>query len=459
MYNLSQKMYQLDYKSGSELTDSDISSILMEHNRSVVKIMDRLEDYANGYNTTIKNKPDKAENVPNNRKAYAYGKRIVDTITNYLISSEPKYSCVDEDYLSEIKTIQLINDNMSESKDIIYNLVTFGMAGKIFYYDNNANVRYASIDPREFVPVYNYDVNPQLLAVIRYYTVTDSKGKDKMTYVDVYTDDNIRHFKGTSLNVISSDNTDTPHDFKQVPCAVYGGWNYSGMLYHVLDQIDAYDQLQNSDLNEIQKHALALLVFSDGASISSDDLRDAMDKGGLALPQGMSVKDAIAYLTKDINAAFNIDVRNNQKQEIFDLSTVPDFMSSEFSAQSGVALQYKLIGFDNSAKQVEEYFHQGESKSVDIMTATFDATWQNRAEYYKQYPDRVVSVNLIENLPTDVSAQLQHALILKNLGIPETIWLDALPAEYIGNNKQFIIDELAISQSEDVDYTALDELE
>jgi hypothetical protein len=164
-------------------------------------------------------------------------------------------------------------------------------------------------------------------------------------------------------------------------------------------------------------------------------------------------------LTKDINAAFNIDVRNNQKQEIFDLSTVPDFMSSEFSAQSGVALQYKLIGFDNSAKQVEEYFHQGESKSVDIMTATFDATWQNRAEYYKQYPDRVVSVNLIENLPTDVSAQLQHALILKNLGIPVTIWLDALPAEYIGNNKQFIIDELAMSQSEKVDYTALDEVE
>lgn len=463
MYNKELKSYQLDYQSGTEITKDDIKNIVDDHSSNIVPTMKKLEKYANGYNTKIKESENSKEsNVPNNTKSYAYGKRIVDTTTNYLISNNAKYSAKDQDYIKKIENLQLINNDARESKQIIYDLVRFGIAGKLFYYDTidgQATLSYAYINPMEFAAVYNYDVNPKLIAVIRYYTTINSSGVDESTNIVVYNEDNEQHYT-TGLNKEVIGGEIVAHNFNTVPFSVYGGGDYSGMLYHVLDQIDAYDVLQNGNLNEIEKNGLAIMIFSDGVNITPENIKKANDMGAFVAPTGMGAKEAAAYLTKEINSEFHTVVGANAKQEIFDLSTVPDFMSKEFAAESGVALRYKLIGFDNSARQIEEFFKDGESRSIDIMTKSFDNSWKSRSQYYQNYPERIVSIELVENIPNDTTLQLQNATILKSLGISPEVWVNALPIELI-NDKSSIIKEIDEREEKDMDadFIKLDEQE
>lgn len=454
MYNNARKRYQLDYKSGIEITITDIQNIIADHRNNITPVMKKLENYANGYNTKIKEKDNTTDSsVPNNTKCYAYGKRIVDTTTNYLISNNAKYFAKDQDYLQTIENIQLVNDDARETKEIIYDLVRFGIAGKLFYYeqeDNKPVLKYAYINPQEFVPIYDYSVNPKLIAVIRYYTTLDSAGANETTNVSVYNEDNEQVYIGSNSESYTLKET-IPHAFDTVPFAVYGGGDYSGMLYHVLDQIDAYDLLQNSNLNEVEKNSLAIMVFSDGVEVTAEGVKKANELGAWVAPTGMTAKDAVAYLTKEINSDFHNKVGENGKQEIFDLSNVPDFMSKEFAADSGVALRFKLIGFDNSAKQIEEFFKYGESRAIDIMTKSFDGTWKSRGQYYYDNPDRIVKVELIENIPNDTSIQLQNATILKGLGVDPEVWVNALPTDLIGNDKAAIIEQINKNAEKEID--------
>ena len=470
MYNRKLKFYQIDLEYGDELTESQIQNLISDHQSHIVPVMDRLDCYSTGYNKAIKQQPNKDPLVPNNRKAYAYGKRIVDTTTNYLISNPAKYDSKDTEFLQEIENLQSVNSDTFESKEIVHNLVRFGKAGKLFYYDFTTSggqpiLRYASIDPRNFIAVYNYDVNPRMIALIHYYDIDSPAGvdeNDNTRYVNVYSPSTRTMYEGTAsaggYELIDS----IPHPFSQVPFADYGGKDYSGLLYPVLDQIDAYDKLQNLNLNEIEKHDMAYLVSS--VDIDPETLAQAKEMGAFVLPSGTDATKTLTYLTKDINAEFNLNVRDNAKQEIFDLSTVPDFMSPDFAAQSGVALRYKLIGFDNSARQVEEYFKLGEQKSIDVMTEDIDSTWQSRESYYLQYPERIVSVELTENIPTDQAEQINAALSLKALNMPIDRIIAALPVSLVGNDKEAVIEAIEaaapdISEDAMIEETETPELE
>ena len=54
------------------------------------------------------------------------------------------------------------------------------------------------------------------------------------------------------------------------------------------------------------------------------------------------------------------------KDRIFNISNCPDFSDKDFMAQSGIALQYKLVGFNNISKAIMNRMEKAIRKRIEL---------------------------------------------------------------------------------------------
>ena len=77
----------------------------------------------------------------------------------------------------------------------------------------------------------------------------------------------------------------------------------------------------------------------------------------------------------------NTQTLQNYKEEIFQISGCPDFTDEKFLAQSGIALRYKLISFENKAANIEQNMRKALQRRLELISAIFSLTdddlWQD----------------------------------------------------------------------------------
>ena len=419
-------MVQAVLNENKELSDEEIAYII--NNTDLDKFTINNQYYA-GNNPTILEKDDPDESTfPNNKITVSYGRKIANTTKNYMFNKPINYNAEDVQYMTQLNEIFFSNENQDKAENIGEDLIVFGVAYKLFYFKENEGKipSYSIIKGSEIIPVYDYDIEPKLICGIRFYTIVDNLDtSNTKTMIEVYYDINLIKYEveGTTINettMMRGEET-LPHGFLNVPLVVYGDEYQLGVFEPVIKIIDAIDNITSQDMNEIDKFELAYLVLT-GQKLDPDDKDKIKERRFFEL----ETDSTLEYLTKTIDGEFRGNVLDFLVSEAHKQSGVPDFASKEFAAESGIALLYKLMGFENLASSIEKVFKKGEQDSIFIINSvTYDA--EEKQRFLLDNPGKQVTIEMTRNIPLDTKGKLDEAKAMMELGISKETILKQLP--------------------------------
>ena len=187
------------------------------------------------------------------------------------------------------------------------------------------------------------------------------------------------------------------HYFGAVPVIEYqNNKKLKGDFEGVISLIDAYNLLQSDRVNDKEQMVDALLAVV-GASLGDDQdekvetARLLKEMKIIELDEGGDAK----WLVKGLNEQQTEILKKSLKDDIHEFSKVPCLTDENFVGNaSGVAMKYKLLGFEQLGKTKERYFKKGLRQRLKLM-----ANIENiRA---KNIDVKTIDITMKRSLPVD----------------------------------------------------------
>lgn len=183
----------------------------------------------------------------------------------------------------------------------------------------------------------------------------------------------------------------------------------------VMSLNDSYNSILSSATDDLESFADAYMIIK-GMTADEEDINNMKEHRVLMLD---SDSDA-SYLTKSVTDQQTMDLLSQIKDSIHKVSQCPDFQDPLFTADSGVALKFKLIGFMNAASVIENLLVKALQRRVELICSIIsltssDTVWRDM--------DIVVNHNLPNTLEPSTPTELMQ---LKNLVSDKTL-LGLLP--------------------------------
>ena len=359
-----------------------------------------------------------------NKIATDVGKPCNRIVSNYCFNIVQNYqgyiTGIDISYLSQtnidaIQDILNYNDVRTEDNELLRNALIFGKSFEINYVDEDAKQRFKVLDSRECIPVYSNDLNNDLLYVIRYYVADTINNSQDEYYIEVYGNEFIRKYKSSNAFATLSLLDEKPNIYKQVPITVF---NLNSDEESIFDKVmtlqDAYNKLLSSEVDDFESFCDAYLVLK-GCMADADDLV-AMKQNRVLM---MDTDAEASYLTKSVSDTQIENMLKNINDTIHKISNSPDFTEDTFMSQSGVAIKYKLIGFENVASNIVANMTKALQKRIELICAVLrltngDNTWRD------------VQIVFTRNLPQNITDTAQVINQLRGIVSDKTL-LSLLP--------------------------------
>ena len=326
-------------------------------------------------------------------------KVVADTYCGYIAGKPVTYTS--NDNIDDIQEVINYNDDESENTNWLLNALIYGVGYELHWIDNDAQERYSQISPLNCVAVHAASLENELLYFIRWYDVSDFDDDDLLC-VEVYD----AHSKKTyhchglvgALEFISEE----PHAFNDVPVSVfYLNEQEESIFNQAMSLNDAYNELQSSEVDDYSAFCDAYLVLI-GTDAEEEDIASMKENRVLVLPEGANAQ----YLIKQSNDTQITNMLENIKKNIFKVTCTPDMSDENFMAQSGVAIKYKLVGFENKASAIVTNFTKAIQRRIELICNILhlkasDTVWRD------------VNINFVRNLPADLTETINLVNSLK----------------------------------------------
>ena len=345
--------------------DGSISNKLLikcidEHKRLVDRYS-KLNNYYDGEHKIL-SRTLTTESLPNNKIVANHAEYITDMATGYVFGAPITYSGDGADELNKIFTEI---DEDSHNNELALDMSIFGVGYELLYM-NDDEVPYpelAVVSPLNSFLVVDSTVKQKPMFAVTYFEKRDIEGMLKGYDVNVYTDKNITHYFFTDLTS-QSPTIDEPeeHYFSDIPLIEYkNNKRLKGDFEGVITLIDAYNLLQSDRVNDKEQVVDALLAVI-GASLG-DNEEEKVETAKLLkelkiieLDEGGDAK----WLVKNLNETEIEVLKKALKDDIHEFSKVPCLTDENFVGNaSGIAMKYKLLGFEQLGRTKERYFKQG----------------------------------------------------------------------------------------------------
>lgn len=368
-----------------ELTAAKVTEIIQRFCTGERAKMKRYQNYYSGKQDIIY-KTVNDTSKPCNRIITNYCASIVDNYSGYLTGIDITYRSNED--ISNIQEVLAYNDVRGVDAAILRDMLIYGRAFEVCYLDEESKQRFKKLDALECIPVYDNTLNQELRAVIRFYPI-DSLNAFKGYYIEVYDNVSIRRYKSNETYASMKPIEEIAHYYKQVPITVYSlNESETSIFDRIMSLQDAYNTLLSSGVDDFESFCDAYLVLK-GITAEAEDIAAMKENRALILDAD---SDA-SFLTKDISDAQLQNLLDNIDAQIHKLSNSPDFTDSAFATTSGVALRYKLIGFENTASGIVANMTKGLQRRLELIATVLnivdEATWRD------------VDIVFTRNLPTD----------------------------------------------------------
>lgn len=354
-----------DYLQENNLPPGDMLRTVINEHRAQLARLRRLRAAYDNQGEILSRQ--RREGLPNNRIPHAYAHYITTIATGYLIGQPVSYSATEEsDTLQQIQDAFRRGSENAENTQIARDQSIYGKGVEYVHVDTETGLpRTTAISPESAFVVYDDTYEQQPLFGVYYTQKKRADGTEDGWHIWVMTDSVIVQYDAASLDAIPSQLSaiePQPHYFGGVPIVEYwNNENEEGDFESVLDLINAYDLLQSDRVNDKEQFVDRLLVLT-GAVLEVDEegrkpMQQLKEDHALQLPDTQSRAE---YLSSELNESGVEILRSAIIEDIHKLSLVPDMSDRNFASNaSGVAMRYKLLGFEQLIRVKEQWFSEG----------------------------------------------------------------------------------------------------
>ena len=354
---------------------------------------------------------------PNNKVVNPYAHYITDMMTGYFMGEPVTYTSQDNTLLSEINAIYNYNDEAANNSELAQDASIYGVAYELLYLDSDSAIRFKHIDTEGSFPIFEDDIEGELLYFIRSYNNKNMITKRTDTFVEVYSRSFIRYYQRTEsgLKFLS----EAAHNWGIVPVCIYKNNRQEiGDFELVISEIDSYDKLESDSLNEMEYFNDCYLALYGMQGTDSEDIK-AMKENRVLL---FDTDARAEWLTKSINDTYLENEKKRIDQNIHKFSYCPPMTDENFSANaSGVAMKYKLLGLENATAKKESAFKMGLQRRLELVCNMLNLMGQN-------YDYRAINVHFTRNIPSNI---VELADVINKIGhlYSEKTQMELLPIE------------------------------
>lgn len=349
-------MIQAELINGA-LPDEKIVDLIKTHKVSTYQNNMR---YYRGENPTITDRLLPNVNAPNYKLPVSYARKIVRTVVGYMYKPGLiTYNVEDNGYKQLLDDIFLLNNENTKTSAMGRQSSIQGVGFELHYTAGGATPYFAKIPVESMIVVYDYAIEPELIAAIRYY-----RRKEDQREVEVYYADRVDYFsmpdKGKSLVPKGSE----IHQYDQVPVVVFeNNEEWLGDFEPIKPLIDAYDVLMSDSMNEFDRFAWAYLILKN-MTASDQDANDVKYKKIIELFEN---GDAY-FLQKEIPSEYIKFMAEWIREEIHKQSHVPDFTDTTLGTEmTGAAIDRLFYDFEFIAADKEDRFRDALKKRIGLV--------------------------------------------------------------------------------------------
>lgn len=368
----------------------------------------------------------------NNKIHVNLASMIVNNSVNYFIGKAINYKFANSFNSKTIEELQEKYVEEVENKSLSKDCSKYGIAYELVSIkedkDGKKEQYYKRLNPLYTFCVVDDSILQETICFVTYSCIKPyNKTPYKKGYI--YTDSIIYEFTVRS-NIVEIINN-IPNVLGDFPIVIYkNNDEMTGDYEKVTELLSAYSLLYSCGFDDFESIANALLLFYN-IDLSEEE-REAIRKTsvvGVHSEDGQ--QDARAeYIYKKLDVSSFKELRNMIREDIFAITNVADFTDENFGGnQSGIAISYKLIGFENLRLDKATYFKQGilrrwklagkyKGNEFDIKKGDIELTFyanipENVAqdlEYVQLYKDGVISLKtLLGKMETvkDVDAEIE----------------------------------------------------
>ena len=273
--------------------------------------------------------------------------------------------------------------------------------------------RFKNLSPENVIPIYSADLDEELLYVIYFYPISDweSDSWEQRYSVNVYDSETITHFTCDSgFNSLVPTGDIELHYFNEVPFSVFYLTDDGESIFKsVIGLQDAFNKMLSDSVNDWEAFVDAYMVFSNTTA-------DAEDIAALKKNRVIVLDDdaTVNYLTKNSNDTQVQNLLDEINTSIHTIANSPDFSSEVFGSgvSSGIALQFKLVGFNNIASNIEAQFRKAIAHRIHLLNVVFTLLdW----EAYE------IQISFTHNLPTNTADIVDAVSKLRGLVSDHTL--------------------------------------
>lgn len=337
---------------------------------------------------------DRIDNRVHTNLAYMITKNAVD----YFIGEPASYAYdknfKEADYIDDL---QFENIEEAEDKKLAKDASKFGKAFELVNIKDDKTIYYKRLDPLSTFDVFDYTILENRVCAI---TFMSYQGKNKAQVVEgyIYSSKEIIEFKYQARKVTFGEII--PNVFGKIPVIYYqNNSDEVGDYERVTDLLTAYSKLMSCATDDYESISNAILLIKDTKKIDENTKKSLNSTRAIQL---FSENAQMAFINKTLDSNFVKTLREALREDILTVSNVPDFTDEKFSSNSsGVALRYKLIGFENLRADKEIYFKQALHRRWEIISLY-------PAKKFDLKRDDI-TINMFANLPSNVELDLQVA--------------------------------------------------
>lgn len=384
----------------TELTITLLKKVLDKFNTSELPKRTTYKDYYDGKHkilSKIKSDPSK----PCNRIVTNFCKVVTDTYTGYIAGKPITYTS--NDNIEDIQEVINYNDDENANIQWLKNALVYGVGYELQWIDENAQVRYSQINPLTCFAIHSADLENELLYFVRWYDVCDFDDSN-IKHVEVYDAHKKTIYKLDGNSGALEFVSEQAHAFGDVPVSVfYLNDEEESIFSQAITLNDSYNELQSSEVDSFQEWSDCMLKLK-GVDADDEDLRKMKEGKTLILPA-----DADAdWLTKNVSDVQIENMLEGTRKDIFKVTSAPDMGDEAFMAQSGEAIKYKLVMFENKASAIVSNFTKAIQRRIELLCNILnlkatDAVWRD------------VNINFVRNLPVNLTEIIGMVNSLKGI--------------------------------------------
>lgn len=385
------------------ITDKILAKLIARHALTQERYR-KLGDYYLG-NHAIISRRRASDTAANNRIVCNHAKYVVDVAKSYLVGNPVSYSCSDGFDIEAVKNSYIMQDMPSIDAELEKTMSIYGTAYELVYADGSSQPRSAVLPPQNTFVVYGAGVGEMPLLGVHYYKKRDID--DNVTGVCAVVCDNSSIFTyendADSFEHMRLTSTQR-HYFGKLPLIEYrNNEERQGDFEQLIPLIDAYNLLESDRVNDKEQFVESFL-FLTGIDLDSEQAKKLREEKILMGYEGADAK----YLSKVMSESDIEVLREAIKSDIHRFSMVPDLTDRTFGSNlSGVAIKYKLMGFEQHVRNKERYFAKALKQRFELYVSFL--ALKGAMEYV---PIHRVDVIFTRNMPVN---ELEVSQMIKNL--------------------------------------------